>query len=889
MKYLKILFITLCCFLTFSTGAKAEFFSDIILAGTQGVWVDARSYSSLSAAVTAIGANDRELVIVSPQVVTSLTIPSNVRLKFIRDGSITHSGQLTINTKNIEAEDRQIFTGVGNVDFAPGTVLRSAWFSNIETAFAWTSNDTVTLIVSKPQTITASYSPGNSVTLRWEAPGNILTVNVGVTVSNIGQVEAGLYQLFAGAGHFHFRDGPTLNLEWFPSSATNPRLRSAVTWIDTAKVTLVSNEASTVDWSVVVPTNVSLQVKQGGILTISPTKTLTINGDFSAGSYRTFIATGTVTGLTKANVLWFGADPTNTSATATATTTAIQAAINSAITVYFPSGNYKINSSLNCTFRGNGGNPVIYLEGDYGYGASVIWWEGNATSVIVDFTRSRFGRIKNLSIKNTVGYPTQVGILCARGTAGGDNSDDFYLEDVHVWGYFTKAAVYTVTSEGTIYLNCTFANYHNSGYTLARAKTNVLSVTSAYQTITAFNGNTIGWLYGCHIYHYGTGTPILLDGTEGFGMRGGFIYSFGGVSGIELTGNTNNLDIQNVNYESGGTHFLYFSGAASVNQNIKLSNIISISESTSYANAAIYAVDGSIILGLTVDKVLGYRSGGGAWYLMSVNSLYGATIDDPGDSVLIRGANSGVLLSNRPQAFPRLLFSGDIEATGDLRSRRYYWADDFDDEVATVQLESSLNADFWVTAGTLYAAANVTYLGQLGGTLKVMCANADNDSVTILGIGNIRSDLNPILEARVKIDTKETAAFYVGFASGAFADVNGAFANDAFLVGINSDNGHGFGATRIVAASVNNGAAVVYDDMGVSIASNTYVKIKIDLNDLNQPRVWIDDVEVAAASIIGTVATQKVLPPYIMVQNLAGGAIQRFVTVDYLKIWMDRL
>ncbi len=222
-----------------------------------------------------------------------------------------------------------------------------------------------------------------------------------------------------------------------------------------------------------------------------------------------------------------------------------------------------------------------------------------------------------------------------------------------------------------------------------------------------------------------------------------------------------------------------------------------------------------------------------------------------------------------------------------LTQNKYYWCDDFDDEAATVQLEASLNADFWTTAGTNYAAGNVTYLAGVGGTLKALCANADNDSVTILGLLNYNTTNNPIMEARIKIDTKETAAFLVGFAGAASAAID-TYPNDCFLVGINSDNAHTFGATKIVAFSNDNSGGIIYDTTGVAIVSNTYVIIKIDLTDTEQPRVWINGTEIAAANITGTVQAATALAPYIAVQNLAGGAIQRFVTVDYVKTWQDR-
>lgn len=222
-----------------------------------------------------------------------------------------------------------------------------------------------------------------------------------------------------------------------------------------------------------------------------------------------------------------------------------------------------------------------------------------------------------------------------------------------------------------------------------------------------------------------------------------------------------------------------------------------------------------------------------------------------------------------------------------IASTKYYWCDDFDDEAATVQLESALNADFWTTAGTNYAAANVTYTAGVGGTLKALCANADNDSVTILGLLNYNTTNNPVLEARIKIDTKETAAFLVGFAGAASAAID-TYPENCFLVGINSDNAHTFGATQIVAFSNDDNAGIVYGDCGAAIVSNTYVIIKIDLTDTEQPRVWINGTEVAAANITGTVKDATALAPYIAVQNLAGGAIQRFVTVDYVKCWQDR-
>lgn len=228
-----------------------------------------------------------------------------------------------------------------------------------------------------------------------------------------------------------------------------------------------------------------------------------------------------------------------------------------------------------------------------------------------------------------------------------------------------------------------------------------------------------------------------------------------------------------------------------------------------------------------------------------------------------------------------------LDIDGAINSRVYSWADEYDYEVAGVQFESGLTADGYVTAGTNYAAANVTFLGLEGGTIKALNAAADDDSVTIIGINNFNTDNNPIYEASIKLDVKETAAFCAGFANAAMVDIN-TFDQQAILVCVNSDDPGGDGATAIIIASKDAGAGVIYDDTGLTYTSNTWTKIKIELSDLEQPRVWIDDVEIASGSISGTVQAATTMAPYVMVQNLAGGAIQRFITVANQKGWMDQ-
>ncbi|MBU2685721.1 MAG: hypothetical protein KKF27_20960 [Gammaproteobacteria bacterium] len=375
----------------FASVASADFFTDVIVTSPNGIWTDSRAYTTLNDAVAAVGANDREIVIASPQTVTTLTIPANVRLRFLRNGSITNSGYLNIQTTNIQADNRRIFTGVGNIDFAAGTVVKTGWFSNIESAFALTVNDTVTLIVTKPQTITASYSLGNNVNLKWEAPGNVLTTNAGATVSNINQIEAGNFQLFAGAGNFRFRDGTNLNSSWFI------HLRNIITWVATNRVTLTIQGTLLVDFTDTVPSNIHIDVDtQRGMLSISPGVVLTINSNILAGTYQWFTGTGDVIfGPGSVNIAypnWWGFVEGTVAGTTPAqkasNSVALQSAIDSlAPIIKIPNGQYCYDTGLvinrNIRFDGAGSIGTYQFDTDIQASDTQLLYTGNGIGISI--------------------------------------------------------------------------------------------------------------------------------------------------------------------------------------------------------------------------------------------------------------------------------------------------------------------------------------------------------------------------------------------------------------------------------------------------------------------------------------------------------------------------
>ena len=281
----KIIFSALFAILVVATVALSNYFPDIIVTSPNGIWTDTRAYSNLNAAISAVGANVRDIYIVRQEVTAASTINANTHLRFFGSGSIANSAQLTINSTNISAGNRQIFTGAGDIDFAEGTVVRSSWFSNIERAFTLTVDDTVSLIVSEPQTITANSIVGDDVILKWESPGNILSPSIGITITigksaNISAQPA--QQIFAGNGSIEFTNiDDAVWCNWWGTD--NVALQAAIDSSGSAIWGTSVKVAGTIDIGVNTVT-----LKQGMVLSGNGIRssTITMNGgSLSFGTY----------------------------------------------------------------------------------------------------------------------------------------------------------------------------------------------------------------------------------------------------------------------------------------------------------------------------------------------------------------------------------------------------------------------------------------------------------------------------------------------------------------------------------------------------------------------------------------------------------------------------
>jgi hypothetical protein len=178
--------------------ATPQFFPDIIVTGTNGIWTDTRFYADFNTALSAIGSSYRTVYILRGETLTtSRTILSNIGLRFFGAGYLSSPSGVTITfqTRDIQRSARYIFTGPGDFDFADGTIVRDDWFSGINNALLKTLDDSVVLQVNVGGRLTANRTSGSDVLLSFPSPGSEI-VNNGYNLAVNGGFEAGVFQTF---------------------------------------------------------------------------------------------------------------------------------------------------------------------------------------------------------------------------------------------------------------------------------------------------------------------------------------------------------------------------------------------------------------------------------------------------------------------------------------------------------------------------------------------------------------------------------------------------------------------------------------------------------------------------------------------------------------------
>lgn len=300
---------------------------------------------------------------------------------------------------------------------------------------------------------------------------------------------------------------------WFADSVSYATFGAALTDIGATSKELIVTTAVSITANTTVPSNVHLKVAKGGSFTIASGITLTINGSFEAGNFQVFAGDGSVAGLKKANIKWFGAVGDGVTDDATA----INKAIATQAIVYAPKGTYLTGSQItlnySTAFYGAGQGQTIILSDHTGTAFKIAT---NNRPHLADFKISR----------NTVGaLGSRTGIgLDVYGDFAGGSSVQAHVERVWIQGFSVglqlEACFLSSFYELTLKQNDTtykFKNNTNDSILFFGCKSNL----SIKQHLYADGGAAEcgGTFYGCEFEgaFYFPAFEVV-DATSGFGF-----------------------------------------------------------------------------------------------------------------------------------------------------------------------------------------------------------------------------------------------------------------------------------------------------------------------------------------------------------------------------------
>lgn len=262
------------------TSSGAVTAEDLILSGQNALWIDSRTSLSLVALATLIGNNVQDIYIAREELVEeNLVLPVEWRLHFTNGGKITVAvdKSLTLGNQQIDAGDWQLFDGAGTIVFSEGTILKISWFVSLEDALQRIGSASCTLLFDSPVTLFTSANVGANTVLTWPTIGCPLTIAADKILGNVGAIIAGDYSIVEGDGDITFASqGLILRSAWFQN------LRNAVEHIGTSICLLVVSKSETIDVSTTIPSNITLVMIPGVLLTVNAGVTFTVEGKIHA-------------------------------------------------------------------------------------------------------------------------------------------------------------------------------------------------------------------------------------------------------------------------------------------------------------------------------------------------------------------------------------------------------------------------------------------------------------------------------------------------------------------------------------------------------------------------------------------------------------------------------
>ena len=284
------------------------------------------------------------------------------------------------------------------------------------------------------------------------------------------------------------------NVAWKACRAYSS-FENAISNIGSTETILLVQDVEAIADNVTIPSTMTLRLVHGGSLSIASGKTVTMNGHIEAGLYQIFEGAGTVAfgagAVKEVYPQWWGE---NTTPGTTDMTAAIQAAINTGLSVFISPGTYKITSVIdlasNMEIRGEYGLSILQMAG--GQNGIVMFRALNDSNIV----------IQNLVFDGNKDNVSNSGGACLQLTT----ATDVWIQNCEIKNS-PNIGIYGTTSNRRIYI---LNNYiHDNGKAGASSGHNIF-FTDFFSGIY-IKGNWVGLALTSNIMLYTNNTATSYD------------------------------------------------------------------------------------------------------------------------------------------------------------------------------------------------------------------------------------------------------------------------------------------------------------------------------------------------------------------------------------------
>lgn len=197
---------------------RANYIPDVVITDNDAPIIDLRGSADLATLITAIGAVDKRIILISEDqtIGANVTVPANIKLMRSNGATLNISAGYTLTfsgTDSIIGGNGEFFIGAGSISFASGSVVYLSWFASLTSALDFISAANVSLMFDTTSSISIAETIPATTSCIFPYANKEITAGANDITFN-GEVSADDFTIIIGSGTYTFSKNTIVHNIW---------------------------------------------------------------------------------------------------------------------------------------------------------------------------------------------------------------------------------------------------------------------------------------------------------------------------------------------------------------------------------------------------------------------------------------------------------------------------------------------------------------------------------------------------------------------------------------------------------------------------------------------------------------------------------------------------